>query len=142
MLASFNAELFSALACAFHGEWCREWLAEMHVKLTGATPMWGDNAAVNFMSKPGAAPKNSKSDARRIAILQEKTKPGGPIHPLKVGTDLNRVDFFTKHLGGDKQMQSMHRLLNTINRVPPLMPVIDKVFTAIELLSATTRVSP
>ena len=56
---------------------------------------------------------------------------------LKVGTDFNRVDFFTKHLGGDAQAKSMHRLLNTINRVPPLMPVVDKVFTAIELLSAS-----
>ena len=52
---------------------------------------------IRAMSRPGAVPAKSKPDARRVGILQELSRPSGPVAPrAKVHTDLNKVDFLTK----------------------------------------------
>ena len=134
MKASFNAELYAAVLAAYKVEWVRAFSLEYGVKIEGPTLMFGDNSAVGFMAKPGAAPKLARHDAIRVAILQEKSAPNGPVAPSKIPTEMNRVDFWTKHVGGDKQFESMSLLLNISNRVAPSVPLAYKIGVALKLL--------
>ena len=117
MKASFNAEMYAAVACGQHVEWVRDAATEMGFKIDGSTIMSGDNQAVLMMSRPGAVPAKSKPDSRRVGILQELSRPGGPVAPAKVHTDMNKVDFLTKHVGAAKQISSMKVVVVTKDKI-------------------------
>ena len=134
MKASFNAELYAAVAAGQHVDWVRDAALAFGVPICGPTAMLGDNESVICMAEPGAVCQKSKPDARRVGIMQELAAPNGPIAPEKVHTDYNRVDCMTKHVDIDKQWRSMCQLTNAMHRVPPKVTTAEKVAVAIELL--------
>ena len=133
-LHSFSTEMYAQCLRAIEMMWLRKALPEIGVEIHGPTAINGDNQSVITMSQPGACPTKSKMDMTRIAIMQEATRggEGAALAPNKVHTDINFVDFMTKHSPPKKQIMSVRMLQNITNAVPPARTIDDMIRIALE----------
>lgn len=130
MHASFNAELYAAVALAHRIIHLRAACTELGLRLTAPTDVWGDHSAVVSLAKPGHMPARSKGDARRIGVLQGFVRDG-ELRVGKIHTKLNAADYLGKLIESTKFARTMLYLTNSRHAVPAKVPLAKMIAVAI-----------
>ena len=135
MHASFNAELYAAVMLAHKISWIRMGATELGLVQKFPTAIWGDHSAVVALSKPGNLPSKSKTDARRVGVMQDYVR-NGELTVGKIDTKLNASDYLGKLLDVSKFKRTLAFLTNSSNAVAPKLGLASLIKVAVEQLKS------
>jgi hypothetical protein len=118
-VSSSEAEFYAASLAGLEVQYVRRMLDELGFTQSGPTPLLEDNQATIYMSKSEGQMKRAKHIDTRVHRLREQVR-AGDVQLLKVHTDAQVADFFTKGLARELFEKHRSRLVCPVEGIASL----------------------